>query len=138
MTTYRIEFGKVGDTYPVPPITVDFSDPNKAAREVAAHAIPHLTPVLAALGRPELADCFFRTDPADRTYGEFMWLDLAGGKGARFCPARLTPTDLDPDICGDLNDDEVCDRDPGHDGDHCANATVGWANAFAARPAPSV
>jgi hypothetical protein len=31
------------------------------------------------------------------------------------------------EICGDRFDDEVCDRDSGHDGDHCANATVGWA-----------
>jgi hypothetical protein len=75
MTTYRIEFGPA---WPVPPITVDFTDRNAAA--------------------------------------------------------RLTPTDLDPDICGDQNDDEVCDLDPGHDGDHCANVAVGWANRFA-RPA---
>ncbi|MFL4904868.1 hypothetical protein ACJ6WF_17175 [Streptomyces sp. MMS24-I2-30] len=90
MSTYRIEFGKVGDSYPIPPITVDYSDPTEAARTVAAHAIPHLTPVLAELGHPEYADCFFRTNK-DRTYGEFMWLDLIGGQGARFCPARLTP-----------------------------------------------
>ncbi|MFH9389806.1 hypothetical protein OH810_31735 (plasmid) [Streptomyces albidoflavus] len=92
MTTYRIEFGKVGDTYPVPPITVDWTDPNRAAREVAAHAIPHLKPVLESLGRPELADCLFSAD-RERAYGEFMWLDLAGERGARFCPARLTPVD---------------------------------------------
>jgi hypothetical protein len=35
MTTYQIEFGKLGDTFPVPPITVDFTDPNQAARTVA-------------------------------------------------------------------------------------------------------
>ncbi|MCK2144851.1 hypothetical protein MWG58_28840 [Streptomyces sp. WAC00276] len=90
MTTYRIEFGKVGDSYPVPPITVDWTDPNRATREVAEHAIPHLKPVLESLGRPELADCLFRVN-GERTYGEFMWLDLVGGRGARFCPARLTP-----------------------------------------------
>ena len=132
MTTYRIEFGPA---WPVPPITVDYSDPNAAARMVAAHAIPHLTPVLAEKGHPEYADCFFHTD-RKRTVGQFMWLDLAGDRALGFCPARLTPTDLDPDICGDGYDDEVCDLDPGHDGDHCANAAVGWANAFAAAPAP--
>jgi hypothetical protein len=89
MTTYRIEFGHA---WPVPPITVDFTDPTTAAREVAAHAIPYLKPALTEKGRPELADCFFRIDPADRTYGEFMWLDLLSGNAARFCPARLTPT----------------------------------------------
>ncbi|MEV5236429.1 hypothetical protein [Streptomyces pseudogriseolus] len=130
MTTYRIEFGPA---WPVPPITVDFTDRSAAARQVAEHAIPYLRPVLAEKGRPELADCFFHTDRA-LTGGQFMWLDLAGEKAARFCPARLTPTDLDPDICGDQNDDEVCDLDPGHDGDHCANVAVGWANRFA-RPA---
>lgn len=91
MTVYRIEFGKLGDEYPVPPITVDYADPNAADRAVAEHAIPHLRPVLEALGRPEYADCFFRTSK-DMTYGDFMWLDIAGGKGAHFCPARLTPT----------------------------------------------
>jgi hypothetical protein len=93
MTTYRIEFGKVGDSYPVPELTLEHTDPNVFARAVAEHAIPHLRPVLDELGRPELADCFFRTDPADPTYGEFMWLDLAGGIGARFCPARVTATE---------------------------------------------
>ena len=90
MTTYRIEFGKVGDCYPVPEITVDWSDPNEAARAVARHAIPHLKPVLEQLGRPELADCFFRTSK-DMTYGDFLYLDFVNGvKGAQFCPARLT------------------------------------------------
>jgi hypothetical protein len=86
VTVYRIEFGPA---WPVPPITVDYADPNRAAREVAAHAIPHLTPKLAEMGRPEFADCFFQTD-TERTVGQFMWLDLDGGRGARFCPARLT------------------------------------------------
>jgi len=85
-TTYRIEFGPA---WPVPPITVDFTDRNRAAREVAEHAIPHLRPVLAEKGRPELADCFFQTDRA-LTVGQFMWLSLEGEKAARFCPARLT------------------------------------------------
>ncbi|MET9150005.1 hypothetical protein ABZX82_01800 [Streptomyces griseoflavus] len=124
MSTYRIEFGPA---WPVPPITVDFADPNQAARAVASHAIPHLTPMLAAKGRPELADCFFRTN-RECTVGEFMWIDLAGDRAARFCPARLIPVEVpDADICGDQNDDEVCDLDPGHNGDHCANVTVGWA-----------
>lgn len=90
-TTYRIEFGKVGETYPVPPITLERTDPNEFARAVAAHAIPYLTPVLTEMGRPELADCFFRVDPKDPTYGDFLWIDLASNKAAQFCPARLTP-----------------------------------------------
>ncbi|MGW8703294.1 hypothetical protein ACWGOK_41385 [Streptomyces eurythermus] len=85
--TYLVEFGPA---WPVPPISVDYSDPNQAAREIEAHAIPYLTPKLTAMGRPELADCFFRTD-RDLTEGSFMWLDLAGERGAQFCPARLTP-----------------------------------------------
>lgn len=87
MATYRIEFGPA---WPVPLITVDYSDPNQAARTVAAHAIPHLKPVLAEKGHPEYADCFFHTD-RERAVGQFMWLDLPGGKGVQFCPARLTP-----------------------------------------------
>lgn len=85
-TTYRIEFGPA---WPVPPLTLEHTDPNQFHRAVAAHAIPHLKPVLAERGHPEYADCFFHTD-RDLTVGEFMWLDLAGGNGARFCPARLT------------------------------------------------
>lgn len=87
MTAYLIEFGPA---WPIPPITVDYSDRTQAARTVAEHAIPHLRPLLAAKGRPELADCFFHTD-RDLTVGQFMWLDLADEKAARFCPARLTP-----------------------------------------------
>ncbi|MER8220946.1 hypothetical protein ABTZ58_10200 [Streptomyces sp. NPDC094143] len=87
MSTYRIEFGPA---WPVPPITVDYSNRNQAARTVAAHAIPHLKPKLTEMGRPELADCFFQTDRA-LTVGQFMWLSLAGEKAAAFCPARLTP-----------------------------------------------
>ncbi|MFD9463502.1 hypothetical protein [Streptomyces sp. NPDC060027] len=86
MTVYRIEFGPA---WPVPSITVDYADPNVAARAVAEHAIPHLRPALAAKGRPELADCFFQTN-RERTAGQFMWLSLAGEKAAQFCPARLT------------------------------------------------
>ena len=86
MTTYTVEFGPA---WPVPEFTITTDDPNVFDRAVAAHAIPHLTPVLAEKGRPELADCFFRTSK-DGTVGEFMWLDLAGGEGARFCPARIT------------------------------------------------
>jgi hypothetical protein len=86
-TAYRIEFGPA---WPVPPITVDYSDRTQAARTVAEHAIPHLRPVVAEKGRPELADCFFQTN-RELTAGQFMWLDLAGEKAAQFCPARLTP-----------------------------------------------
>jgi hypothetical protein len=128
MTTYLVKFGP---DWNVPPITVDFTDRTAAARTVTEHAIPYLRPVLAELGRPEFADCFFRTDP-ELTVGQFMWLDLAASRGAKFCPARLTADVLDNAICGAQYDDEVCDLDPGHDGDHCANATVGWPNA--ARP----
>jgi hypothetical protein len=128
MSTYRIEFGPA---WPVPPVTVDYSDRAKADLAVAEHAIPYLKPALAEKGRPELADCFFHLDQ-DMAFGQFIHVDLAGGKGARFCPARLTPTDLDPDICGDAYDDEVCELDPGHDGDHQnGHATVGWANNYA-------
>jgi hypothetical protein len=87
VTTYLIQFGPA---WPVPPITVDYSDPTQAARTVAEHAIPHLQPVLAEEGHPEYADCFFHTD-RDLTVGQFMYVDFQSGGGARFCPARLTP-----------------------------------------------
>lgn len=89
MTVYQLEFGKLGAINPVPPLTVETDDINEFHRAVAEHAIPYLTPVLTEMGRPEAADCFFRTNE-DRSMGEFMWLDLAGGRGARFCPARIT------------------------------------------------
>lgn len=124
MTTYRIEFGPA---WPVPPITVDFADRNAATGAVTEHAIPHLTPVLAEKNRPELSDCFFHADRS-LTVGAFMHVDLAGGSVTRFCPARLVPIEVpDDDICGDQFDDEVCDLEPGHEGNHCANVTVGWA-----------
>lgn len=91
-TTYVIEFGQVGDTCPVPPFTITTSDENHLHRAVAEHAIPFLRPVLEQLGHPEYADCFFSVS-RERTYGEFMWLDLVGGQGARFCPAHITATD---------------------------------------------
>ena len=89
-TTYSIEFGKVGDSYPVPAaeFTVDSRDENALPRAVAEYAVPYLKPALEAAGHPEYADCLFRIDGS---YGEFMWLDLSGGQGARFCPARITP-----------------------------------------------
>jgi hypothetical protein len=87
VTTYRIEFGPA---WPVPPITVDFTDRTAATRAVTEHALPYLKPLLAAKGRPECADCFFRTD-RELTEGSFMWIDLAEGISALFCPARLTP-----------------------------------------------
>jgi hypothetical protein len=86
MTTYRIEFGPA---WPVPSITVDFTDRAAALQSVTEHAIPHLRPALVEKGRPELADCFFRTD-RDLTEGSFMWINLAEGVSALFCPARLT------------------------------------------------
>jgi hypothetical protein len=33
---------------------------------------------------------------------------------------------IDDDICGDEYDADVCDLEPGHDGDHRADATLGW------------
>lgn len=93
MTTYTVSFGKLGDTYPVPDVNLTADDPNEFARAVAEHAIPHLRPILAELGHPEYADCFFNHSAKNPSYGEFMWLDLVGGKGARFCPARISETD---------------------------------------------
>lgn len=92
MTTYTIEFGYLGDSRPVPDLTLDTDDPNEFHRAVVSHAVPHLRPVLEKMGRPEAADCIFQTNK-DRTMGQFLWLDLAGGKGARFCAARITTGD---------------------------------------------
>lgn len=89
MATYQLEFGKLGDARPVPPLTVQTTDPNVLSRTVVEHARPHITPVLTEMGRPELADCLFQTTP-DRTKGHFLWLDLAGEKAASFLPARIT------------------------------------------------
>ncbi|MGA5767396.1 hypothetical protein ACPC36_07930 [Streptomyces pseudogriseolus] len=111
-TTYRVEFGPA---WPVPPITVDFADRTAAARQVAEHAIPHLRPVLAEKGRPELADCFFQTDRA-LTGGQFMWLDLASERATRFCPARLTPIEPAEEthvVADDSDDPEHIDDCPG-------------------------
>ncbi|MEU9014282.1 DUF4326 domain-containing protein [Streptomyces sp. NPDC048479] len=91
MATYELEFGKLGDSRPVPPLTVQTTDPDVFSRAVVEHARPHITPVLTAMGRPELADCLFRMN-RDRTMGQFLYLDLAGGKGAEFLPARITTT----------------------------------------------
>jgi hypothetical protein len=91
MATYEIEFGALGDSRPVPPLTVQTTDPDTFSRKVVEHARPHITPVLADMGRPELADCLFRMNP-DRTMGQFLWLDLAAGKAAEFLPARITTT----------------------------------------------
>lgn len=89
MTVYRIEFGKVGDTQPVPPLELTADSRDALVRQVTEHAIPYLKPVLAKEGHPEYADCFFRTD-RDLATGHFMWLDLAAARGALFCPARIT------------------------------------------------
>ncbi|MEU8469551.1 hypothetical protein AB0F30_16785 [Streptomyces sp. NPDC029006] len=86
-TTYRVEFGPA---WPIPPITLPYTDPNVFCRAIAEHAIPHLRPILTEKGRPELADCFFQTN-RELTVGQFMWISLAGEKAAQFCPARLTP-----------------------------------------------
>ncbi|MGA4867472.1 DUF4326 domain-containing protein [Streptomyces lavendulocolor] len=91
MATYQIEFGALGDTRPVPPLTIQTTDPDTLSRTVVEHARPHITPVLTTMGRPELADCLFRTN-SDRTMGRFRWLDLASGKAAEFLPARITTT----------------------------------------------
>jgi hypothetical protein len=92
VSTHLIEFGPA---WPIPPITVDYSDPTAAARTVAEHAIPYLKPLLAEAGHPEYADCIFHTDRA-RTVGQFMWINFQTGGGARFCPARLTPVAAAP------------------------------------------
>ncbi|MEU3945423.1 hypothetical protein [Streptomyces sp. NPDC029526] len=90
-TVYRVEFGPA---WPVPPIVLPYTDPNVFHRAITAHAMPHLVAKLTEMGRPELADCFFQTD-RDLTAGQFMWLDLAGEKAARFCSARLTPVEVE-------------------------------------------
>ncbi|MFF7022966.1 hypothetical protein ACFY97_18435 [Streptomyces klenkii] len=89
MATYQLEFGKVGETYPVPPLTATADTIEDLCRQVEQHAIPHLKPTLTEMGRPELADCFFRLS-SDPTYGDFLWLDLVAGAGARFCAVRIT------------------------------------------------
>lgn len=88
VTDYTVTFGKVGDSEPVPPVTLPFETKDQFTRAVAQHAIPYLRPALEAIGRPELADCFFRMDK-ERTVGEFWWIDFQNGAGARFCPARI-------------------------------------------------
>ncbi|WP_331756310.1 DUF4326 domain-containing protein (plasmid) [Streptomyces sp. NBC_01590] len=91
MARYDIEFGKLGDSRPVPDLTVQTTDPDVLGRTVADHARPYITPVLAEMGHPEYADCLFRTTP-DRSMGEFLWLDLAGARGVAFLAARITTT----------------------------------------------
>lgn len=86
-STYRIEFGPA---WPVPPVTVDFTDRTTACTTVARHAIPHLQPALAQRGHPEWADCLFRVN-RQLTVGEFVWINVAEVQAAWFCPARLTP-----------------------------------------------
>lgn len=91
MATYAIEFGHLGNSRPVPGLTVETGDINDLSRAVVEYARPHITPVLTEMGHPEYADCLFRVN-ADRTMGQFTWLDLAAGKGAEFLPARITTT----------------------------------------------
>lgn len=90
MDTYILTFGKIGETAPVPPLTLPFTDPNQFARAVAAHAQPYLERAVIALGRPELADCFFAFN-SDMSAGLFIQADLVGGTAARFCPTRIEP-----------------------------------------------
>ncbi|MGQ4338050.1 DUF4326 domain-containing protein [[Kitasatospora] papulosa] len=91
MARYALEFGALGDTRPVPDLTVQTTDLNVLDRAVVEHARPHITPVLTALGRPELADCLFRMNK-DRTMGQFLHLDLARGCGVQFLAVRITTT----------------------------------------------
>lgn len=45
--------------------------------------------------------------------------------------------DSDDPICGDVNDDEVCEKEPGHNGDHLNGyATVGWPKQPETAPEP--
>ena len=91
MATYRLEFGHLGESRPVPDLTVDTGDIDLLSRTVVEYARPHITPVLTEMGRPELADAMFRMN-GDRTMGEFLHLDLAGGKGVAFLGVRITTT----------------------------------------------
>lgn len=91
MALYEIEFGALGDSRPVPNLTVQTTDLNVLDRAVAEHARPHITPVLTEMGRPELADCLFRMN-RDRTVGQFLHLNMATGMAAEFLAARITTT----------------------------------------------
>lgn len=91
MARYDIEFGNLGNGRPVPDLTLQTTDLDTLSRTVVEHARPHITPVLAEMGRPELADCLFRMN-RDRTMGQFLYLDLLAGTGAEFLPARITTT----------------------------------------------
>ncbi|WP_354643907.1 hypothetical protein [Kitasatospora camelliae] len=89
MTTYRVQFGKLGDDFPVPTLTATAANRDDLCRQIQNHARPHMLPVLTELGRPELADqSFFHLTP-DLTGGQFLALSLAHGTGARFLPARI-------------------------------------------------
>jgi hypothetical protein len=66
-TTYRIEFGRLGDGYPVPAATITATDINDLQGQIVAHAKPHLAPVLAGMGHPEMADCVFAATVPART-----------------------------------------------------------------------
>lgn len=91
MATYEIEFGALGGVRPVPPLTVRTTDPNVLNEAVVDHARPYITPALTELGRPELADCLFRTN-RQRSMGQFLHLNFATGMAAEFLPARITTT----------------------------------------------
>lgn len=91
MARYDIEFGKLGDSRPVPNLTVQTTDLNTLDRAVAEHARPHILPVLTAMGHPEYADALFRMN-RNRTMGQFLHIDLVGGCGVQFLAARITTT----------------------------------------------
>ncbi|MEU9947048.1 DUF4326 domain-containing protein [Streptomyces sp. NPDC047939] len=91
MARYDIEFGALGDSRPVPNLTVQTTDLDVLSRTVVEHARPHITPVLAEIGRSELVDCLFRMN-RDRTMGQFLHLNLTAGTGAEFLPARIVTT----------------------------------------------
>lgn len=91
MATYEIEFGALGESRPVPTLTVTTRDINELSRTVVEHARPHITPVLAEMGRPECADAMFRVN-SDRTMGQFLWLDIVAGKQATFLATRIKTT----------------------------------------------
>jgi hypothetical protein len=90
MTTYRIEFGKLGDTRPVPAVTITAADRDDLCRQIQDHARPHMLPALTELGWPELAEQAFFHPSRDLSSGQFLALSLAAGTGAKFLPARIT------------------------------------------------
>lgn len=87
MTT--VTFGKIEGIAAVPDYTTPTTDREALTREITQHALPHLAEVLAAVGRPELADAFFYPN-ADLTGGCFLHISFARDAAARFCGVRIT------------------------------------------------